>query len=111
MRILDLFRRKPPQPAEPKPASKRPQLIVPNPDGSGKIHAKVIGALHPGQVTVRIGTGMGMLDFGLDREVPIELIPLELRIPNSEFMLLYDTKKELAGIERIEKPIFGGGKV
>jgi hypothetical protein len=110
MGLLDLFRRKP-KSAEPKPAEKRPQLIVPNPDGSYKIHAKVIGALHPGQVTVRVGTGIGMLDGGLDRDLPIDLIPIELRIPNSEFMLVYDTAKELVAIERIEKPIFGGGNV
>jgi hypothetical protein len=110
MGLLDLFRRAS-KSTERKPTAKRPQLIVPNEDGSYKIHAKVIGALHPEQITVRVGTGIGMLDFGVDREVPIELIPLELRIPNSEFMLVYDTAKKLSGIERIEKPIFGGGNV
>ena len=85
--------------------------MVHNPDGSYMIHAKVIGALHRDQVTVRIGTGSGMLNGGIDMDIPIELIPIELRIPNSEFMLVFDATRKPSGIARIASPWFGAGNV
>lgn len=75
------------------------------------IHAKVIGAFVPGYVRVCIGTGMGMMDGGKDIEVPIEQIPVDLRMPNSEFMLLFDAGHQISGVERIPKPRFGAGNV
>lgn len=110
MGFLDRFRRKV-ETAVPEPASERRRLMVHNPDGSHMIHAKVIGALHPGLVTVRIGTGSGMLNGGIDLDVPIELIPIELRMPNSEFMLIFDATQKPSDIERIANPWFGAGNV
>jgi len=110
MGFLDRFRRKPKVAERQSDAAPR-RLMVRNPDGSHLIHAKVIGALHPGQVTVRIGTGSGMLDGGIDREVPIDLIPIELRMPDSEFMLLFEAKHQPLGIERLAGPWFGEGNV
>jgi hypothetical protein len=85
-------RRQPPPTLRPEPKS---------------IHTKVIGAFVPGHVRVCMGYGVGMLDGGVDIEVPIEHIPLDLRVPNSEFMLQFDAEHKITGIERIASPRFG----
>ncbi|WP_414518535.1 hypothetical protein [Nostoc sp. PCC 9305] len=52
------------------------------------IPVKVLGCLRPGIITVIAFPGAGMLDGGLLMELPTEIIPVELRMPNSEFIVI-----------------------
>ncbi|WP_392531100.1 hypothetical protein [Nostoc sp. C117] len=53
-----------------------------------KIPVQVLGCLRPGIITVIAFPGVGMVDGGLPMELPTEMIPVELRMPNSEFILV-----------------------
>ena len=52
--------------------------------------ARVLGCLRNGEITVIVCPGMGMVDGGTPTEIPIHMIPIDLRMPNSEFDLLFD---------------------
>ena len=73
------------------------------PNGSGNIlkaPAKVLGYLRPGYLRVIVLPGYGMVDGGVHRDVPLDLVPLDLRLPNSEFMLFLDrTAGGFIGVE------------
>jgi hypothetical protein len=47
--------------------------------------AKVLGCLRNGQITVILCPGIGFVDGGILTEIPIDLIPSDLRMPNQEF--------------------------
>jgi hypothetical protein len=55
-----------------------------------KAPAVVLGCLCPGYVRVIVLPGHGMADGGILHDVPLDLIPFDLRLPNSEFILLLD---------------------
>jgi hypothetical protein len=55
-----------------------------------KAPAKVLGCLRPGYLTVFVGYGFGMADGGITQDVPMDLVPFDLRIPNSEFTVVLD---------------------
>lgn len=58
-----------------------------------KIQAKVLGCLRPGYLTVFLWYGVGLLDGGIPTEIPMDLVPFGLRMPNSEFSVVYDRVK------------------
>lgn len=49
--------------------------------------AKVLGCLRTGKLTVILFQGVGFVNGGLVTEISIDLVPLELRMPNSQFDL------------------------
>ncbi|MEH2405172.1 hypothetical protein [Nostoc sp.] len=53
-----------------------------------KIPVQVLGCLRPGIITVIAFPGVGMVYGGLSMELPTEMIPAELRMPNSEFIVV-----------------------
>ncbi|MEH1834637.1 MAG: hypothetical protein V7L29_21835 [Nostoc sp.] len=53
-----------------------------------KIPVQVLGCLRPGIITVIAFPGVGMVDGGLLMELPTEMIPAKLRMPNSEFIVV-----------------------
>lgn len=55
-----------------------------------RCHAKVLGCLRSGWLEVAVGPGIGMLDGGIPTEIPIDIVPIGLRTPNTEFILVYD---------------------
>jgi len=59
-----------------------------------RIPARVMMSPRPGSIRVLIGPGMGMLDGGAPRDIPMEIIPPELRTPNTEFTLVRDPGDE-----------------
>ncbi len=64
--------------------------------------AKVIASLRPGYLTVIYGYGYGHIDGGVAKDISIACIPYDLRMPNSEFILVCDRQTGKAiGIERI----------
>lgn len=54
------------------------------------IPVRVLACLRPGEITVIALPGTGMVDGGILWEIPTEMIPLSLRMPNSEFIVVYD---------------------
>ena len=110
MGFLSWFKKKP-SVSETHTGPELRALVMTDAAGTRKIHAKVIGSLRAGHLTVFVGTGIGMLDGGFATEVPIDLIPFELRMPNSEFILIHDRSNTFVGIERIPEPLFGAGAV
>jgi len=70
-------------------------------DTPSKFPAKVLASLRPGFLTVFIGYGQGLADGGIPYEVPIDDIPFDLRLPNSEFTAIIDPAN--SGIIDIER--------
>jgi hypothetical protein len=52
--------------------------------------AKVLGCLRNGEITLILCPGIGLADGGQRSEIPIHAVPVDLRIPNSEFDVLQD---------------------
>jgi len=48
----------------------------------------VIGCLRPRNLTVILGAGVGLADGEITTEIPLQLVPIELRIPNTQFVVL-----------------------
>jgi hypothetical protein len=63
--------------------------------------AKVLACLRPGYLTVLVGHGLGQADGGIPHEVPMGLVPFDLRMPNSEFTVVIDrTNGQFIGVKR-----------
>jgi hypothetical protein len=72
------------------------------PDTILKVPAKVLACLRPGYLTVFVGHGVGMVNGGIATDIPMDLVPFDLRMPNSEFTVVIDrTNPRLyIGVER-----------
>jgi hypothetical protein len=68
-----------------------------------KERVRVIGSLRSGFITVIFGVGQGMSDGGISLEIPIDIVPVDLRVPNSEFVVVIDRfqTKRFVATERI----------
>lgn len=51
--------------------------------------ARVLGCLTPNTITVVVLPDNGMADGGVPTQLPVEMVPPELRMPNSVFDLWY----------------------
>lgn len=60
------------------------------PENTIKTPARVLASLRPGYLTVYFGYGQGLADGGIPHEVPINDIPFDLRLPNSQFTAIID---------------------
>jgi hypothetical protein len=68
-----------------------------------RIRAKVLACLSPGYLTVIVGYGYGMLDGGIRHDISIDLVPFDLRMPNSEFTVVLDRSSgQFVAVERRE---------
>lgn len=58
--------------------------------------------MSPGYLRVILYPGSGMADGGFPMEVPYEEIPVDLRMPNCKFTLLFNgyDRTKIVGIER-----------
>lgn len=71
------------------------------PDNTLKAPARVCACLRLGYLTVFIGYGLGMADGGIPHDIAIDLVPFDLRMPNSEFTVVLDrTTGRFIGVER-----------
>jgi hypothetical protein len=71
------------------------------PDTILKAPGKVLACLRPGNLRVFVGYGLGMADGGILHDVPMDLVPFDLRMPNSEFTVVIDrTNGRFIGVER-----------
>jgi hypothetical protein len=69
-------------------------------DGIQRVPVRVLGCLRSGFLTVDVWPGGGLADGGIRQEIPIGLVPFELRLPNSRFNLLFDpTVNDYVGSE------------
>lgn len=57
-----------------------------------RVPARVIGCVTPGCIDVFVGPDVGMLDGGIPAPVPLDIVPLSLRMPNTEFMVIVDRR-------------------
>ena len=66
-----------------------------------KVPAKVLACLRPGYLTVFVGYGLRMANGGMPDDIPMDLVPFDLRMPNSEFTVVMDrTNGRFVGVER-----------
>jgi hypothetical protein len=49
-----------------------------------------------------VGPGMGMMDGGIEQDIPVDLIPEDLRTPNSEF-LIHSNFTDIESIRVVER--------
>jgi hypothetical protein len=62
---------------------------------------KMLACLRPGCLTVFVGYGLGMENGGIPTDVPMDLVPVDLRMPNSEFTVVLDrTSGQFIAVER-----------
>ena len=67
-----------------------------------KALTKVIGpSSYSGSLRVVIGYGYGHMDGRCPRDIKSDCIPQDLRMPNSEFILIMN-RREVIGVERIK---------
>jgi len=55
-----------------------------------KVPAKVFACLLPGELRITVMPGRGQMDGGAPWNVPVDLIPPELRMPNTRLWLELD---------------------
>lgn len=55
-----------------------------------RVSARVLGCLRKNTITVIVLPGNGFVDGGILEDIRLDTIPFALRMPNSEFDLLYD---------------------
>jgi hypothetical protein len=67
-----------------------------------RIWARVIGCLTPGCVDVILGPSVGMLNGGVPTTLPINIVPIELRMPNTEFTVVFDRASKFVAVEPLE---------
>ncbi len=70
--------------------------------------ARVIGVLARNTITVVLWHGVGLVDGGIVRELPLELVPMDLRLPNSEFDVVFDQGIAVR-VDRKDRPGSGPG--
>ncbi len=55
-----------------------------------RLPVKVLGCLHDREITIILLPRNGFVDGGIIEVIPVDMIPVELRMPNSEFDVLRD---------------------
>lgn len=58
-----------------------PATVMPN---TSRVYARVFACLRSGELVITLLPGSGMLNGGINCTVPMELVPPDLRMPNSE---------------------------
>jgi hypothetical protein len=66
-----------------------------------RMAASVVGSLRANFITIILGPDFGQLDGGTPTEMPINLVPFDLRLPNGEFIVVLDRSIiRIVGVER-----------
>jgi hypothetical protein len=66
--------------------------------------ARVIGCVTPGCVDVIVGPSIGMLDGGIHTQLPIDMVPIALRMPNTEFIVVLDPRlHKIVAVEPLDQ--------
>ncbi len=57
---------------------------------SPRVPARVLACLSRSRITIILYPGQGLADGGSKIDIPIEAVPPDLRMPNSEFDMIFD---------------------
>jgi hypothetical protein len=60
------------------------------PEWTERIPAEVFACLIPGEMLIILLPGVGLANGGAQRDVPMDLIPFELRVPNARLWVQMD---------------------
>lgn len=64
------------------------------------VPAVVFGCLLHGELRITVHPGVGLADGGIPWNVPIELVPPELRLPNTKLWVQLNDRREIESITR-----------
>jgi hypothetical protein len=65
-----------------------------------RVPAVVFACLLPGELRIIVHPGVGLADGGIPWNVPVELIPRELRMPNTPLWLKLDEQMNIVQVWR-----------
>jgi hypothetical protein len=65
-----------------------------------RVPAVVFACLLPGELRIIVHPGVGLADGGAPWDVPVDLIPLELRMPNTPLWLKLDEQMNILQVWR-----------
>jgi hypothetical protein len=68
-----------------------------------QVPAVVFGCLLPSELRITLCPGHGMADGGAPCDVPMDIVPIELRIPNTPLWVQFDDNQSVVRIWRREK--------
>jgi hypothetical protein len=69
-----------------------------------KVPAEVFGCLIPGELRIVVVPGNGLANGGAPWDVPIEIVPAELRMPNTHLWVCFnDEMKKIIQVWRREE--------
>jgi hypothetical protein len=67
-----------------------------------RVPAEVFACLIRGELRLNILPGVGLAGGGIPRDVPIEIVPFELRTPNSRIWVQFDESMNVVRVWRRE---------
>jgi hypothetical protein len=68
-----------------------------------RVPAVVFACLLPGELRIHLFPGYGLADGGMPRDVPMETVPPELRLPNTPLWLHLDDDLKILQVWRREE--------
>ena len=68
-----------------------------------RVPAEVLACLAPGELRIIVLPEVGHVNGGVPRDVPVELIPPELRMPNTRLWLQLDEDMHVLWVWRREE--------
>jgi hypothetical protein len=63
-----------------------------------RIPGEVFACLRTGELRITLSSGSGMAEGGAPRDVPIELVPTELRLPNTKLWVQLNDAFEVESV-------------
>ena len=70
------------------------------PEWRERVPARVFACLRRGELKVLVHPGSGMLDGGVLIDVPMHLVPFDLRMPNTDVWLKFDESMKVVDVWR-----------
>jgi hypothetical protein len=65
------------------------------PEWLDSVPAEVVACFIPGELRIVIHPGCGLADGGVPRDIPLELVPQELQLPNTRLWVQLDDKMKV----------------
>jgi len=75
---------------------KRPEAFEP-------LRAEVCGPIGNSEMRILLLPGVGQVDGGVPCDIPMEIVPLELRVPNTSLWVELDEQLEVTRVWRREE--------
>jgi hypothetical protein len=74
-----------------------------SPSDQERLPARVFACLVPGEIRIVILPGVGLASGGAERDIPIALVPPELRTPNTPIWVKLDSEMAVARVWKREQ--------